>query len=355
MKLKRSLGIVITLGAAIAASSAMAGDNAANRYANAYKQYTGAACPLAADNIEHFVYFSRDRDAIRDHAFLTSDRFVGAQIMYAWRQLEPTEGHYDFSLIQSDVDYLAKHGKRLFIQLQDASFSPEYKPVPDYVVTDDYDGGVTAQYTDGGAVEGWVAKRWNAKVQLRFAALLSALGKQFDGVIEGINLQETAIGVSPDTDSSFTPDKYVAALKTNMRAMKVAFPQSTTMLYANFMPGEWLPWEDKGYLRGIYEFGDKIGVGMGAPDLMYMKKGQLNHALAMMHEGKFTVPLGIAVQDGNYVGETGSANVVANRTNRVPVLHTFAQDFLKVSYMFWVNQDPYFKEDVLPCFSAKGG
>lgn len=355
MKLKRSLGLVLALGAAIAASSAMAGDNPANRYANAYKQYTGAACPLAADKIEHFVYFSRDREAIRDHAFLTSDRFVGAQIMYAWRQLEPTEGQYDFSLIQSDVDYLAKHGKRLFIQLQEASFSPEYKPVPDYLLTGDYDGGVTAQYTDGGAVEGWVAKRWNAKVQLRFAALLYALGKQFDGVIEGINLQETAIGVSPETDRSFTPDKYVAALKSNMRAMKTAFPTSTTMLYANFMPGEWLPWEDKGYLRGIYEFGDKIGVGMGAPDLMYMKKGQLNHALAMMHEGKFTVPLGIAVQDGNYVGETGSTNVVAKRTNRVPVLHAFAQDFLKVSYMFWVNQEPYFAEDVLPCFSARKG
>ncbi|MEZ5888662.1 MAG: hypothetical protein R3D56_17540 [Paracoccaceae bacterium] len=140
MKLKRSLGLAIALGAAIATTSATAWDNPADRYANANKQYTGAACPLAADKIEHFVYFSRDRDAIRDHAFLTSDRFVGAQIMYAWRQLEPTEGHYDFSLIQSDVDYLAKHGKRLFIQLQDASFSPEYKPVPDYLVTGEYDG-----------------------------------------------------------------------------------------------------------------------------------------------------------------------------------------------------------------------
>lgn len=355
MKLNRLFGAVVTLGAAIAATSSMAWDNPANRYENAYKQYTGATCPLAADKIEHFVYFSRDRDAIRDHAFLTSGRFVGAQIMYSWRQLEPTEGHYDFSLIQSDVDYLAKHGKRLFIQLQEASFSPEYKPVPDYLLKGDYDGGVTAQHTDDGAVEGWVAKRWNAKVQLRFAALLAALGKEFDGVIEGINLQETAIGVSPETDSSFTPDKYVAALKTNMQAMKTAFPTSTTMLYANFMPGEWLPWEDKGYLRGIYEFGDKIGVGMGAPDLMYMKKGQLNHALAMMHEGKFSVPLGIAVQDGNYIGETGSTNVVAKRANLVPSLHAFAQDFLKVSYMFWVNQEPYFEEDVLPCFSAKKG
>ncbi|GAL34706.1 hypothetical protein JCM19240_4256 [Vibrio maritimus] len=36
------------------------------------------------------------------------------------------------------------------------------------------------------------------------------------------------------------------------------------MQYANFMIGEWLPWEDKGYLKSIYEYGQQIGVGLGA-------------------------------------------------------------------------------------------
>lgn len=36
--------------------------------------------------------------------------------------------------------------------------------------------------------------------------------------------------------------------------------------------------------------------------------------------------------------------------NVVPLLHAFAKDFLKVDYMFWVNQEPYFEEDVIPCF-----
>jgi len=35
----------------------------------------------------------------------------------------------------------------------------------------------------------------------------------------------------------------------------------------------------------------------------------------------------------------------------VPLLHGFATDFLRVKYMFWANQEPYFKEDLLPCFS----
>ncbi|MCV0427598.1 MAG: hypothetical protein K5905_19230, partial [Roseibium sp.] len=117
-------------------------------------------------------------------------------------------------------------------------------------------------------------------------------------------------------------------------------------------PGEWLPWEDEGYLKGLYQLGDEIGVGLGAPDLMFKRKGQLNHALAMMHEHDYTAPLGIAIQDGNYIGQTASDEIVRNRTSMVPALHAFAKDFLKVDYMFWVNQEPYFTEDVLPCFSA---
>ena len=80
------------------------------------------------------------------------------------------------------------------------------------------------------------------------------------------------------------------------------------------------------------------------------RKGQLNHALALMHESKFTVPLAIAVQDGNYFGQTNSDENHRKRANIVPKLHAFAEDFLNVKYMFWANQAPYFKEDVLPCF-----
>jgi len=100
-------------------------------------------------------------------------------------------------------------------------------------------------------------------------------------------------------------------------------------------------------------------VGLGGPDLMVQRKGQLNHTIAMMHEYKYTVPLGIAVQDGNYVGKTGDDqdykehedNGLIGRENIVPLLHAFAKDFLHVNYMFWVHQEPYFSEDVIPCLS----
>lgn len=333
-------------------------ENPAERYKDAYRNYLKATCPISEDSIQHFVYFSRDRELLRDHPLCSLNMFKGAQIMYPWSALEPEKGVYDFSMIEEDLLYLKKHGKQLFIQLQDATFNPNNKAIPDYLFSEEYGGGAVLQYDDSEQPEGWVAKRWNKAVQERFALFLKALGKEFDGEIEGINLQETSIGVNSKTASDFTAQKYISGLKANMKALKTAFPTSTTMIYANFIPGEWLPWEDKGYLKSIYTYGNEIGVGLGAPDLMVKRKGQLNNPLAMMHEGEFRVPIGIAVQDGNYINKTGADSdydehknsADSTRTNLVPLLHSFAKDFLKVNYIFWANQAPYFEQDVMPCF-----
>jgi hypothetical protein len=94
---------------------------------------------------------------------------------------------------------------------------------------------------------------------------------------------------------------------------------------------------------------------------MVTRRPQLNNALALMHEGKYTVPIGIAIQDGNYIGKTGAdadynedaGKAEKSRKSIVPLLHGFAKDFLRVKYMFWVNQEPYFKEDVMACFARE--
>lgn len=334
-------------------------DNPSVRYANAYKQYLNAGCPLEKDSIKHFVYFARDREMIHNHPFLKVQRIAGAQIMYSWRQLEPERDGYDFSIIREDYNYLLSHGKKLFIQFQDVTFDLKYKAIPDYLMSVEFDGGCTPSINDNGIADGWVAKRWNAMVQHRFAILMKKLGEEFDGKIEGINLQESAVDINGKVDSTFAPKRYAESIKTNMLALKKAFPVSTTMQYANFMPGEWLPWEDEGYLRSVYQYGQKIGVGLGGPDLMVRREGQLNHIIAMMHENKFTVPLGIAVQDGNYIGKTCADNDYEDNPgqglhgheNIVPLLHAFAKDFLHVSYMFWSCQEPYFSKDLLPCLT----
>src|SRR5262245_29054514 len=45
------------------------------RYMDAYKKYLNATCPIKKDSIKHFVYFTKDRELIKDHPFLTHSMF----------------------------------------------------------------------------------------------------------------------------------------------------------------------------------------------------------------------------------------------------------------------------------------
>ncbi len=80
--------------------NAQEGRNRSEKYADAYKKYLSATCPITKDSIQHFVYFSRDREMIIDHPLLLHPMFKGAQIMYCWKDFEPQKGQYDFSILK---------------------------------------------------------------------------------------------------------------------------------------------------------------------------------------------------------------------------------------------------------------
>src|SRR6266404_6907409 len=228
--------------------------------------------------LHHYVFFNRDRERINDSAFLETKAFEGAQLKYSWRELERETDTYDFSDIERDLSFLQSKGKKLFIQLQDASFDPGIVNVPPYLLNDPrFNGGADKQYDikndeeEHAVPEGWVARRWDPAVQERFQKLLSALGKEFDGKVEGINFAETSVSFGESGrlfPKGFTPTTYRDAILTNMTALKRAFPKSVTMQYANFMPGEWLPGEDRSFLRSVYQRAKELGVGVGGPDLL---------------------------------------------------------------------------------------
>ncbi|MEZ4842021.1 MAG: hypothetical protein R2821_11060 [Flavobacteriaceae bacterium] len=111
---------------------------------------------------------------------------------------------------------------KIVISFKDVTFNTKYKAIPEYLMTDEFDGGCTMSYNNGIA-DGWIAKRWNPDVQYRFAILMKALGKEFDGKIEGINLQETAVGANGDIDIILLPKRYTECIKENMLALKKAF------------------------------------------------------------------------------------------------------------------------------------
>jgi hypothetical protein len=312
-----------------------------------------------AKKIHHYVFFNIDRDHITDSAFLATDAFEGAQLKYRWVELEPAEGIYDLDMIQRDLDYLTSKGKKLFIQLQDVSFDTSIINVPDYLLNDPmYNGGIAMQYDYPGDDEdqavpaGWVARRWDPMVQERFNMLLSALGEQFDGKIEGLNLPETSIGFGESGKlfpEGFTYEVYRDAVKENMKALKAAFPNSVTFQYANFMPGEFLPWTDRGYLKDIYEYAEKIGVGVGGPDLRPHRKGQMNNSYKLIAERDSAAPVGIAVQWGNY----DHINPRTDKQIQIEELIEFATEYLRVDYIFWCTQEPHYSDRLLPFLRGK--
>ena len=304
---------------------------------------------IGAKPIRHYVFFGQDREQIKEaKSFLETKALEGAQVAYSWRQLEPQKDEYDFASIREDLAFLSSKGKKLFIQLQDVTFSEARINVPRYLVDEPrYNGGAAKQYEynegyeDKAKVAGWMARRWDSAVQERFHKLLVALGKEFDGRIEGINLAETAFDIG-ETGQLFPPgftfEIYRDGIITNMKALKSAFPKSVTLEYANFMPGE------QAYLQAVYKAAKELHVGVGGPDLLPYKKGQMNNSYPLIRASAGIVPIGMAVQDGNYEHKNPKTG------KRVTILEIveFATEYLKVDYVFWCRQEPYYSKQVMP-------
>ena len=306
---------------------------------------TGSAKPL-----HHYVFFGMDREKVKDAtAFLETKNFEGAQIAYSWRQLEPGKDEYDFSLIREDLAFLSSKGKKLFVQIQDVSFSEKWIHVPRYLLRDpQYGGGADKQYeykfvdhreTDV-KVLGWMARRWDEKVRERFKKLLVELGKEFDGKIEGVNLAETAIDIGNTGalfPKDFTYEKYRDGVIANMKAMREAFPKSVVLVYANFMPGE-------GNIRAVYEAARKLRVGVGGPDLLPYKRWQMESSYPLIRASSDQLAVGVAVQDGNYA----HVNPRTGKQVTITEIIKFGKEYLGVDYIFWCTEEPYYSEQLVP-------
>jgi hypothetical protein len=315
---------------------------------------------------KNYIYFSHREEAgknIRDDKALLDRRFSGAQVVYTWRNLEPKKGQYDFSAIKEDIKYLSSlGGKKIWIQLQEKSFVPHIKNVPDYILEDPYYNGGVLKQSMLSAPErdpnkaitddeyGWSAKMWEKPVRDQFQNLIIALGAEFDGKIEGINFSESSIDIgteNTDGTTSFPPDfdprVYVDAIESNTVVLSKSCKKSTAMVYLNFLPNEWLPWEDKGYMKGLFGKAKELRMGVGGPDLMPYRKSHMNQTYGFFKEYPNELVKGMAVQDGNL----RQKNPRTGEKNTVNDILKFSQEYLGLDYIFWVEDQPYFDREVL--------
>ncbi|MEO5904553.1 MAG: DUF6438 domain-containing protein [Gemmatimonadaceae bacterium] len=103
------------------------------------------------------------------------------------------------------------------------------------------------------------------------------------------------------------------------------------------------------YLGRVYGAAKNANVGVGGPDLMPFRSGQLKSSYPLIRQAAGHVPSGIAVQDGNL------EEINPNTRKRVTAkeLLDFALNYLKVDYIFWGTQEPYFSSDVVPTINRR--
>jgi hypothetical protein len=192
--------------------------------------------------------------------------------------------------IERDLKIARRAHKQLFLQIQDRFFEAKHRGIPDYALTQpEYGGGLTRQFDhpgDGRPIAiGWVSQQWNPSVRARYQALLTALAKRFDGRVYGVNLPETAAEIPDDpAPPGFTCDAYVDAELANLIHARKVFKTSHVVRYANFWPCEWN--NDHGYMARTFALADRIGAGLGGPDIVPWQKGQMKNAYPFLHQYK---------------------------------------------------------------------
>jgi hypothetical protein len=311
----------------------------------AMTSFFGASQAAVAHDPVNFLFADSDDLATRP-ALIERPDIAGVQIVYTWKSLEPAQGEYDFSQIETDLAFLEKRGKKLFVQLQDRFFLIEARNVPRYLLEGpEYGGGLVPQSDNPGEGKpvghGWVAMQWNPAVRARFQALLRALATKFDGRIHGINLPESAVEVDPKKDKTgFTCDVYFAAEMENARVARAAFRKSHVVQYVNFWPCEWE--NERKYMSRFFEFAAQNHIGLGGPDIVPWQPAQMKNSYPFFNQylGRLEL-VAMAVQEPTLTYTNPKTKQKFTRAEFV----AFARDYLGVDIIFWSVGAPWMKAD----------
>ena len=289
-----------------------------------------ASASIAKWNPGHYILLYPKQSEPRYFNAVMSDLrenpiFRGVQKKYFWNKLEPTKGVYDFSEIRSDLANLAQINRQLVLSLQAESFITYEKLVPDYLQTDEYEGGVYPINTG----RGFNVAYYNVKVQDRLVALVKALGREFDHHpnLEAINFEETSPGrTEPEWHRAYIK-KYIEGMMTVAIAAKKSFPQTVVIQYVNY-PESSLPTVMQTLLHH--------GIGMGGPDTVQNNKFLAQGVYSYYPKAANELPIGIAVDYNNYQSSVGGSGPMDRPS--IESIHRFAVGALKPNYMFWLRR-----------------
>jgi hypothetical protein len=271
----------------------------------------------------HYVTIGRQelRSGVNVNAVL-GPGVTGVQMRYAWADLEPEQGRYDFSQIERGLATVQRAGLQLVALIQDKSFNQEI-PTPAYLQD---------RHTLRGK-RGYTAVRWDPVVMERMERLVAALGKAFDcqANFEGIAFQETALSLDEATlrQSGYTPEKYRDAIERTLTAATRSLPRSRVFWYMNFLPGQ---------QQYIAEIADRVagtGVVMGGPDVLPDNPALTRRTYPLYERFSGRMKLFGSMQHDSYRHPRAARAQGGDEYWSMEDLFMFARDELHVDYLFW--------------------
>lgn len=156
----------------------------------------------------------------------------------------------------------------------------------------------------------------------------------------GINLPETAIDLDMKHDKTgFSCDGYFDATLRNLDFARRVFHKSYVVQYVNFWPCEWD--NDHRYMSRLFSFASKNNIGLGGPDIVPGKKGQMKNSYPFFHlyKGKLAL-VAMAVQEPTLTYTNPRTRKPFTRDEFVE----YAETYLGANVIFWSMESPWLKQ-----------
>ena len=154
----------------------------------------------------------------------------GFLIRATMRELEPTQGTYNFVSLHVPLQYCERNGLQLVLMIVDKTFRGGERPLPVYL----------QRHEIPNRQGGFTAARWRPDFIWRMKALLKAIGLRYDKHpnFEGVSLQETSLSLSDKSldTAGYTPELYRDGLINVINSANTSMPNTRVFWHMNFLP-----------------------------------------------------------------------------------------------------------------------
>jgi len=140
--------------------------------------------PLGKGTFMHNIHIFNELTPEGLNEGLTNPYICGVQLTYEWRQLEPTEGNFQWSIIDEDIKPWADAGKKVWIEVITANKrGSEVQPrgFPDWITL--YNVPIVGYYHEDppGTQRGRYPVFWNSTYQALWEKFVAAFAAKYDG------------------------------------------------------------------------------------------------------------------------------------------------------------------------------